>query len=144
MTLIVKTKSIYEKRVRSDGTRILVTRFYPRGVKRTHFDLWIRNASPESKLLKDYRNNSISWREFSKKFRIQIRSSIAGKEAISQLVELGKKGRITLLCYEQEGKRCHRHIVKAIIESKIREQRQLSIRARRQVSRSEALRREVD
>ncbi len=119
--MTVETKSIYDKKSRSDGIRILVTRYYPRGVKKNHFDFWMRDASPEPKLLKEYRSGSISWGEFSKEFRTQMRSS-NGKEAIRKLVELAMKGKITLLCYEKEGEICHRHIVRAMTESAIRKQ----------------------
>jgi uncharacterized protein YeaO (DUF488 family) len=78
-----------------------VSRYYPSGVKKSHFDLWIRDASPESKLLKEYKNDAISWKEFARRFRMQLRSSPASKEAINELVRLSKRGRITPLCYEK-------------------------------------------
>ncbi|MHB8568104.1 MAG: DUF488 domain-containing protein [Nitrososphaerales archaeon] len=114
----VKTKSIYEKREDSDGIRVLVSRFYPRGVKRSHFDSWIRDASPEANLLKDYRNKLINWRVFSTKFRRQLKSSQSSKEAIERIAKWSKSETVTLLCYEKEGEKCHRHIVKSIVDRK--------------------------
>ena len=116
----MQTKSIYEKISSSDGTRVLVSRYYPRGVKKSHFDLWIRGASPEPKLLKEYKNDAINWREFARRFRKQLGSSPASKEAINELARLSCNGRITLLCYEKAGERCHREIVRRFIERKIR------------------------
>ena len=117
----IKTKSIYVEKEGSDGTRVLVTRYYPRGVKKSHFDLWLRGASPEAKLLKAYKHNSITWGELSKEFRKQLRTSEASRAAIEQLVELSQKSDlITLLCFEKEGQNCHRNIVKAVVESKIK------------------------
>ncbi len=117
----MQTKSIYEKISPSDGTRVLVSRYYPRGVKKSHFDLWIRNASPEPELLKEYKNDSISWKEFANRFRMQLRSSSVSKEAINELARLSRKGKITLLCYEKDGEKCHREIVRAFTERKIDE-----------------------
>jgi hypothetical protein len=34
MAKIIKTKSIYDPKERSDGVRVLITRFYPRRIKR--------------------------------------------------------------------------------------------------------------
>jgi uncharacterized protein YeaO (DUF488 family) len=118
--LTIKTKSIYEEKKKSDGTRVLISRFYPRGVKRTHFDVWIREASPEAPLLKEYKNKVISWREFSKRFREQMRSSPNSQKAIQDLIELSERRNVTLLCYEKEGQKCHRDIVKAVTERAIR------------------------
>ena len=118
--MTIKTKSIYAEKEKSDGTRVLVSRFYPRGVKRTHFDVWIREASPEAPLLKEYKSNAISWRELSKRFREQMRSSPGSQKAIQDLIELSENGNVTLLCYEKEGQKCHRDIVKAITERAIR------------------------
>lgn len=116
--LPVKTKSIYSLKEKSDGTRILVSRFYPRGVKRDHFELWIRGVSPEAKLLKSYKKNEVNWRKFSSDFRKQLRTLETSKEALEQIAQMSKKDTVTLLCYEKEGEKCHRHIVKSVIDRK--------------------------
>jgi uncharacterized protein YeaO (DUF488 family) len=114
MPSIIKTKSIYdEKQPQSDGVRVLVTRFYPRGVKKDRFDLWKREASPEVPLLKAYRSKSITWQEFEKRFRAQLRTRKESLQTMQELLQLAKKRKIiTLLCYEREGEHCHRYIVK--------------------------------
>jgi len=123
--LTLKTKSIYDEKEKSDGTRVLVTRYYPRGVKRTHFDLWVRAASPEAVLLKDYKNNVINWREFSRRFKIQLRADADSKKAVLDLIDLlGKNENLTLLCYEKEGQNCHRLILKSVIERAMKKSRE--------------------
>ena len=102
-----------------DGTRVLVTRYYPRGVKKTHFDLWLRDLSPEVTLLKEYRNKVLDWRGFSTRFRRQLRTIPAAKEAMNKLVELSRNHDVTILCYEKEGENCHRNIVKSIVNRKL-------------------------
>lgn len=137
-SLSLNTRSIYGKKEKSDGIRVLVTRFYPRGVKRTHFDLWIRDASPETALLKEYRSQAISWGEFSKRFRRQMRTSPNSKKAVQQLVEIFEKGEnVTLLCYEKEGEKCHRNLLKAVVESTAK--RKNKIRAGRPTKRTERM-----
>ena len=120
-SLPLKTKSIYEDKEKVDGVRVLITRFFPRGVKKTHFDLWLRNASPEASLLKKYKSEGMNWREFSKEFRKQMRILPESKKAIQELIELlGREKDVTLLCYEKEGQNCHRYLVKALVESTIK------------------------
>jgi uncharacterized protein YeaO (DUF488 family) len=122
--LSLKTKSIYEVKENSDGVRVLITRFYPRGIEKSRFDLWLRQASPEPALLKKYKSDKIDWKEFSREFRKQMRTSVESKKAILELIELlGREKDVTLLCYEKEGLNCHRYLVKAIVEIKIKREK---------------------
>ncbi len=97
--------------------RILVSRFYPRGVKRERFDLWKREASPTPELLKAYRGGSIDWTEFEKRFKMQLKTQEKSIAAMKELLELSIRRNITLLCYEREGQNCHRQIVKERLAS---------------------------
>jgi len=38
--IMIKTKSIYDSIENSDGTRILITRYWPRRIKKEKFDKW--------------------------------------------------------------------------------------------------------
>jgi uncharacterized protein YeaO (DUF488 family) len=44
MTKVIKIKRIYDKYEKSDGTRILVDRLWPRGIKKenAHIDKWMK------------------------------------------------------------------------------------------------------
>ena len=83
---MIRTKSIYESKEKLDGLHVLITRFYPWGVKKNHFDIWKKELAPSKQLLKEYKTKN-------------------------------KSNNITLLCYEKEGKSCHRHLLKKIIEN---------------------------
>lgn len=71
----LRTKSIYDKREREDGTRVLITRFYPRGVKSEHFDRWSRELSPSRGLLRDYKLGKKSWGDFKSEFIAELREN---------------------------------------------------------------------
>lgn len=45
-------KRVYEKPAKSDGTRVLVDRLWPRGVRKAdaHIDLWAKDLAPSSAL----------------------------------------------------------------------------------------------
>ena len=122
--MALNTKSIYSESEESDGKRVLVTRFYPRGVKKDRFDVWIRGASPEAKLLKEYKSGAINWQEFSKGFRSQMKTSLESKKAVEDIVQmLQDGGNVTLLCYEKEGEKCHRNLLRKIVDSATKERR---------------------
>jgi uncharacterized protein YeaO (DUF488 family) len=67
--LVIKTKSIYQpSEENDDGIRVLVTGFYPRGIKKDKFDYSIRELSPSGSLLKNYRQGKYNWVEFKVAF----------------------------------------------------------------------------
>jgi uncharacterized protein YeaO (DUF488 family) len=47
---MIKTKYIYTPKETSDGTRILIARKWPRGIRKGHFDEWYKELSPEEDL----------------------------------------------------------------------------------------------
>lgn len=115
--MTIKTKQIYEKASQDDGMRLLITRYYPRGVKNDHFDQWIRELSPSPKLLFDYKEKRINWEIFKDRFLAELANNIESIEVINILHDEMKSDVITLLCFEKNGNPCHRHIVKDLIEN---------------------------
>ena len=108
-----RTKSVYAPRERGDGLRVLVTRFYPRGVRRGHFDRWTRELAPSPELLGEYRDQKITWGEFADCYKAEIQDNPESRDAIRELRPVD----VTLLCYEPDGTPCHRHLPREIIQN---------------------------
>ena len=115
--MVVKTKSIFKPKEDNDGLRILITRFYPRGLKKGHFDLWIRELSPSIDLLMAYKNGNYNWNIFKDTFLYEIANNINSLEMVYALHEQSIYDDITLLCFEKDNKPCHRYFVRDIIET---------------------------
>ena len=113
---MIRTKSIYAPTDQKDGLRILITRFYPRGVKREKYDVWIRPLAPSADLLKRYKNTEINWNDFKTALLSELRDNMDSVEAIHTLQAKSLTQDITLLCYERDGRPCHRHMVRDLIE----------------------------
>ena len=113
---MIRTKSIYAPTDQEDGLRILITRFYPRGVKREKYDVWIRSLAPSADLLKRYKNTEINWNDFKTTLLSELRDSIDSVEAVYTLQAKSLTQNITLLCYEKDRCPCHRHMVRDLIE----------------------------
>lgn len=113
--MTLKTKSIYEPKEDRDGVRVLIARYYPRGVKKDRFDRWVKELSPSKELLHAYRSGRKSWAVFGMEFRKEVRANPAGLEAIRTLRKESVAGNVTLLCYEKEGENCHRCIVAEMV-----------------------------
>jgi uncharacterized protein YeaO (DUF488 family) len=114
--MTLHTKSIYEPREEGDGLRLLITRFYPRGVKKDRFDRWVRELSPSAVLLRAYRLKEKSWDAFRTEFIAELSANPSSLEALHTLRRESRKGNVTLLCYEKSGNPCHRHIVAELVK----------------------------
>jgi len=68
-------------------------------------------------LIKRYKDKEITWGQFRLAFLKEL-SSKELKQEMDRLAKVARKRSVTLLCYEKEGERCHRHIVKALIAKK--------------------------
>jgi len=115
--LTVKTKSIYEPAEPEDGVRVLITRHYPRGVKKDRFDRRVIALSPSRELLSGYRKGEKDWGQFSKAFLAELRANPESLEAIRSLHALSQSQDVTLLCYERSGLPCHRYLVRDLVDS---------------------------
>ena len=113
---MIRTKSIYKQADEEDGLRVLITRFYPRGVKREKYDIWVRSLAPSAELLKRYKNTEIDWDDFKTTLFYELRDNIDSVEAIYTLQTKNMMQNVTLLCYEKDGCPCHRHMVRDLIE----------------------------
>ncbi len=64
---MVKTKSVYDPVEVADGERILVSRYWPRGLSKERLSLTehLKDVAPSIKLLRDWKTGNISWAEIN-------------------------------------------------------------------------------
>lgn len=110
---MVKIKSIYDGKNSSDGTRILIMRKWPRGIKKDKIDEWDKSYAPSEKLLADWNNNRISFKEFKRHYIQEMKMSI---DKINELSQRTKTETLTLLCHEKDDEHCHRKMLKELVE----------------------------
>jgi len=112
---LVKTKSVYDPVEESDGQRILVSRYWPRGLFRKRLLLadHLKNVAPSVELLRDWKTDHISWAEYERRYHQEMSQQW---EKISELAKMATCKTITLLCFEREDNpHCHRHLLKRLI-----------------------------
>jgi uncharacterized protein YeaO (DUF488 family) len=92
----VKLKRVYEGPAPGDGTRILIDRLWPRGVKKVDakLDQWARDISPSSRLRKWFGHDPARWQEFRHRYTKEIRQN---RDQLNQLRALAQTGPITLV-----------------------------------------------
>lgn len=121
---MIKTKSIYDAAAEEDGLRVLVTRYWPRGVKKERVHLWCKDLAPGPALISAYKSEKLSWGEFRAAYLEDFGTSVKQQktllEAASSIREqakaLGRAGTVTLLCTCRTSSLCHRSLLSVLLE----------------------------
>ena len=92
----IKLKRAYESPARTDGTRVLVDRLWPRGIskKAARIDLWLREIAPSAELRKWFNHDPAKWAQFRQKYSRELDANGA---VVDQLRELLRRGTVTLV-----------------------------------------------
>jgi uncharacterized protein YeaO (DUF488 family) len=109
------SKTVYGKRDPEDGVRILVMRLWPRGVKKESIDEWVKELGTSLPLIKEWKAGRLKWTEFRIRY-LEEMDSPEKRMLLKGLSERAGDRDITLLCSCRESNRCHRAILKEIIE----------------------------
>ena len=64
----IRAKRIYEPAGPEDGTRVLVMRLWPRGVRKERVDLWLRELAPVLPLMRAFRSGQMSWTDYRRQY----------------------------------------------------------------------------
>jgi uncharacterized protein YeaO (DUF488 family) len=97
--MAISIKRVYDPPSRTDGTRVLVDRLWPRGISKDAAKLtaWLKDLAPSDDLRKWYHARPSQWLAFRKKYLEELRAAEASA-ALEQLYELAEeKNRVTLL-----------------------------------------------
>ena len=94
----VRCKRVYEEATAADGTRVLVDRVWPRGVRKTdaRLDAWLREVAPSTELRRWYGHEPERYPEFRRRYLAELREP-ARHEALAELSRLAADGPLTLL-----------------------------------------------
>jgi uncharacterized protein YeaO (DUF488 family) len=108
----IVTKRVYEPAVAADGTRVLVMRYWPRGIRREKVDVWLRELAPVIPLLRSYLDGKMTWAQYRPRYRAGLKRPEA-QQALAEVRRLAQRGRVTLLCGCPDPQRCHRTLLHA-------------------------------
>jgi uncharacterized protein YeaO (DUF488 family) len=92
----IKLKRAYEHPAAKDGTRILIDRLWPRGVRKAEaaIDRWTKDIAPSTGLRKWFGHDPARWHEFRRRYAAEIH---AHSDQLAGLRALARKGPITLV-----------------------------------------------
>ncbi len=92
----VQVKRAYEAPAQGDGTRILIDRLWPRGIKKESLalDQWDKDLAPSTDLRQWFGHDPTRWTEFQERYAKELH---AHGPALDALRALARKGHITLV-----------------------------------------------
>ena len=92
----VRLKRAYEPPEKTDGTRILVDRLWPRGVSKAEarLDEWIKDIAPSAELRTWFDHDPDRWDEFRRRYRAELSRN---SERLKDLRRRAREGPITLV-----------------------------------------------
>lgn len=116
----IRTASLYPKVTlpeRTAGTiPLLVTRYWPRGLRRGHLQ-WARDFAPSVTLLSEYKRGDMDWESFETAYRAEM--DLALPDLCSWLYWWLNDSSVTLLCHEHDAGedtvRCHRRLLREML-----------------------------
>ncbi len=112
----ILTKRVYDPQEPADGLRLLVMRYWPRGIAKTKVDRWDRGLAPSVELLRALRSGVIAWDEYTRRFLWEMQHRADAVAAINALLEQVRTETVTLLCWCKDPLHCHRTLLKQIVE----------------------------
>lgn len=98
MALSVRVRRVQEDPGHNDGTRVLVDRVWPRGVRKADVacEDWNKDVAPSTALRKWYGHDPEKFAEFAERYRGEL-DTAQGREALQRLRDCVRGKRLTLL-----------------------------------------------
>lgn len=112
----IRIKRVYEKPEKSDGTRILVDRLWPRGLTKeaAKIDLWLKEIAPSNEVRLQFCHDVEKWAEFQKEYLRELEQ----KSELLQLIRTHRsEGPVTLLYSAKDTERNNALVLRDLLET---------------------------
>ena len=114
----LRTKRIYAPAERDDGTRVLIMRLWPRGIRKDRVDVWLKELGPVTPLLRDFLEGRIGWDGYVGRYLAGLERPDA-QAHVAEVLAYARRGPVTLLCGCADENRCHRTLLKAYLAGRL-------------------------
>jgi uncharacterized protein YeaO (DUF488 family) len=120
--MTIRLKRAYEIAGRHDGTRILIDRVWPRGVRKADavIDLWLKEIAPSTKLRKWFGHDPGKWLEFKRRYFCELDNN---EVSVEQLSEMTQNGTVTLVFAARNEKYNNAVALKEYVEQRAENQK---------------------
>lgn len=117
----VRTKRVYDAPSPRDGRRILITRYWPRGVPKAAADEYNPKLAPSRDLVRAYKDEFMCWDDFARRYLGEMAEDAAQAE-IARLAAEAQRQTITLMCMCEDESHCHRSLAAGLVRAAMTKQ----------------------
>lgn len=113
--LKLRVKRAYESPASSDGTRVLVDRLWPRGLRKAtaRLDAWLKEIAPSDALRRWFGHDPAHWREFQERYFAELDAKPGAWRGV---LERARNGIVTLLYAARDPERNNAVALKLYLE----------------------------
>ena len=123
--MAIRVVRLGQPRQRGEGLRIGTVRFPPRGVPKSRYasgnwyDAWMPDLAPSPATVKfaHAAKTDADWRAYERRYRREM-AAPERRRLLDLLAALSKHADFSVGCYCEDERRCHRTILKSILEDR--------------------------
>lgn len=114
----IQIRRVYEPAAAADGLRVLCTKRWPRGVKKSAVDAWKPELGTPAELLEPWLAGRLGPEEFHAAMRVVL-SSAEATRTLAELAALVRDGQtVTLLTSVKEMSKTHLTVVREVLQER--------------------------
>jgi uncharacterized protein YeaO (DUF488 family) len=123
--MAVRVVRLGSRRLPGEGLRIGTVRRPPRGVRREqlasldYYDVWFPNLAPTAETVASVRTDPspAAWRRFVRRYRSEMARPEPAR-TLDLLAALSHTADFSVGCYCEDERRCHRSLLRALLEER--------------------------
>ncbi len=114
----MQVKRVYDAPGADDGSRVLVDRVWPHGLRKqdAKLDHWIRAVAPSTELRRWYGHDPDRFEEFARRYEAEL-TAPEPAAALDRLRELARAGPVTLLTATRDPSRSQAAVLARLLGS---------------------------
>ena len=114
----IQLKRAYDPVDSADGTRFLVERLWPRGVRKTALPLeaWLKDVAPSTALRRWFGHDPKKWTEFRRRY---FRELVGNADALEPIIKAAHHGPVTLVYSSHDTEHNNAVALKDYLEARI-------------------------
>jgi uncharacterized protein YeaO (DUF488 family) len=118
--MAIRIRRAYDPPLPEDGRRVLVERFWPRGMKkdRLFLNAWLRELAPSDELRRWFGHDPARWQEFRRRYRQELRGA-RQQQLLDELTDQASRRNVTLIYSAREERFNNAVALREIIEERL-------------------------
>jgi uncharacterized protein YeaO (DUF488 family) len=116
---MIRLKRVYDDAATGDGSRFLVERLWPRGVRKANvkIDAWLKDLAPSDGLRRWFAHDPKKWEGFRRRYFAELDSN---PDAWKPVVQAARRGLVTLIYSSRDAEHNNALALKDYLQAKMR------------------------